>query len=212
MMLDFLNENRDTRTMKKHLIFLSILMLTAFPTFSQEGSVKYADKKALGDKVFNLDLGIDLPVFYQPFQSESVALQLGLGGLLGLSVEGYLNNEIRVGGGVKLNFSSDPNGIYLFTLPFFAKGTYEFKFYPYRFTTGLELGAIMLAYGEDIKVDPFIAPTLGFSFVVDPKWTIGLNGKYWLIPQVYYGESKLDAHNGIANFAEISVGFSYNFY
>ena len=212
LMLDFLNKNRNSEPMKKHLICLGMLFIMAFPAFSQEQAVSFNDKKALGDKVFNLDIGVDVPLFFQSLTGEIKTTNLSIGGILGVSMEGYLNNDFRLGGGFKLNFSSNPNGKFLFALPFFAQGSYELKFYPFRLVSSLEVGAILLSYDVDMALNPFLAPSLGFYYVLDSKWSMGLNTRYWWIPQYYWGKETLVNQSRLANFMEISLGFSYYFY
>lgn len=198
--------------MKKLWILLLLTGLPAFTLMAQEAAPNYQDKKGLGDKVFNLDIGVDVPLFFQEVSGATHPTNLSVGGILGLGMEGYLNNDFRLGGGFKLNFASNPNAKYLFALPFFATGTYEYRFYPFRVNGNLAVGGILQSYGEEVRVDPFLAPGFNFSYLFDPKWAVGLNTRYWWVPQLYFSDTIPFEQSRLGNFLEVTLNFAYYFY
>lgn len=191
---------------------LALISLFAAVGLNAQSAEAVYESKSLGDKVFSIDLGIDAPLFFQDLDGKMVSTNLGVGGILGLSMEGYLNNNYRLGGGFKLNFSSNPNGKFLFNLPFFFRNTYEYRFYPFSLRASMDAGVVLVSYNDQIKVDPFLSPSLGLSYNVNAQWTAGLNLGYWWIPQLYLGNDKLWPQSRFGNFSEITLGFTYHWY
>lgn len=211
MMLDFLIKNLNSGSMKRIPSLISIFLLAISSLQGQE-TAPSQDAKALGDKVFTIDLGLDAPLFFQDMEGSMHTTNLSPGGVLGMSMEGYLNNNYRLGGGFKLNFSANPNGKFLFTLPFFFRNTWENRFYPFSLRGSLDAGLMVLSYTEQVKVDPFLSPSVALSYSVNPQWSAGLNLAYWWVPQIYWGREDLQAQNRFGNFAEVSLGFTYHWY
>lgn len=205
------------RNMKRYLHV--ILILSSFAAYGQESEITEVpvfafDQRVLGDRVLNINLGTNLPLFFQDLSGNTSPANLSLGGLLGLDLEFYLNNNVRIGGTLRGTFSGTPNANLLFLVPILFRGTYEFKLWPFSFPVTLGAGINFSAFKEALQVD-FAAQIGGAAYYnVSSQWGFGLNVFYLWVPQIYGASSSYtikESDSRFGNFLEISLGASFHF-
>lgn len=165
----------------------------------------------LGDQMFLINAGLNIPLFFQSESGSTAATHLSLGGLGSLEVDFFLNNNLTVGGEFGGNFSFSPNGRTLFLVPVTAKVSWIFHVYPFDFPVFFGSGVDFMRLGNELFVGPIVMPGAGAYWNFTAKWSFGLRAVYWWVPEIYLGTSPPPSRSRFGNFLELSLSALYHF-
>lgn len=168
------------------------------------------NRRLLGDRTLLLGLGLDAPLFFQGLDGQiDPSTNLSWGGHLAFDVEAYLNNNWKMGAGVRGKLAASVNGAVMFQVPFLYKNTYEFKFYPWTVPLDLGLGFTLLSYRDLVRLDPVVQPGIGLFWSQNSTWSYGFRVSYAWIPQFLDGTLRDQSRFG--NFLELTLGVINHF-
>ena len=197
--------------MKHALLPLAALwaLFSLTPAAAQDQVLTF-DHRVAGDRAMTIRMGPQLPLFFQKLDGSVELTQLTPGGTLGLDVDFYLNDNLRLGGALKGMASFGPNGHTLFVVPLMFRTTWEFKTFPWSFPVGFATGLAFTSYLNHTWLDPFLQPTAGAYWNVSSSWSFGADLSYWLLADLYYGTPAV-TESRLGNFADLSLGAIYHF-
>ena len=199
--------NSKLLTMFFCLLFFGTLGLGAQDS---RNSVDF-NRRTLGDRAINFQLGSNLPLFWQPIDGPSQSLNMSMSMLFGIEFGAHLTNEFRLNGAFKGNLHWGPNNDILFSIPLTFTGTYELKFYPFSIPFSLGPGIVILTYQDLLTTNFLIHAGTGFYWTQSRRWSYGVNLNYTWIPQLYNDNPVPKSHSGFANFMEVSFGIRHYF-
>ena len=185
----------------------AVLALT--PASAQDQVLTF-DHRVAGDRAMTLQMGPILPLFFQSLAGTISATHLTPGGSLAIDVDFYLDDNLRLGGGIKGMAAFGINNHTLFMVPLMFRTTWELKSFPWSFPVGFGTGFAFTSYLNHSWLDPFIQPTAGAYWNVSPSWSFGVDLSYWLLADLYFGTPPA-SESRLGNFAELSLGSIYHF-
>lgn len=166
---------------------------------------------ARGDQRMTLDLGAQIPLAFTGGADGAASTQLSLGALGRLSWGAFLSNDATVGVAIQGSFAFSPNRNALFMIPITGFGTWTFRAHPLEFPVSLELGVNASRYGDLLKWDPVVAPSVGAYWNYSTEWAFGATVRYFLVPQWYGGPEPAATESRVGHFLTTSLGVLYRF-
>ncbi len=158
----------------------------------------------------SINAGVFLPLFDLPsgviFMAGSPP-QLTPGAAGSLSWAAYVAPQIRVGMDVSGSFTLSPNANVLLMLPFVAKASYIFTFYPFELPVSLGVGANIVKYTSLSTIDLLLRPGASLYWIYNSSWSFGANLNYWFDMQFNTDPTK----TRYGSFLEISLSALYHF-
>jgi len=192
-------------------IALVVLASFSVPAFAADESAGPSTSQySLGDQTMAINAGLFLPLFDLPsgviFMAGSPP-QLTPGAVGSLSWAAYVAPQIRLGIDIAGNFTLDPNANVLLMLPFVAKASYIFSFYPFELPVTLGVGANIVKYTSLSTLDLLLRPGVGLYWIYNSSWSFGANLNYWLDMQF----NTNPANTRYGSFLEFSLSALYHF-
>ncbi len=191
-------------------VLLLVLSVGAAAFAADQGGGPSTSQYSLGDQTMSLNAGVFLPLFDLPsgvvFMSGNPP-QLTPGAVGSLSWAAYVAPQIRVGLDVAGSFTLSPNANVLLMLPFVAKASYIFGFYPFELPVTLGVGANIVKYTSLSTLDLLIRPGVGLYWIYNSSWSFGANLNYWFDMQFNTDPTK----TRYGSFLEISLSALYHF-
>ncbi|HTZ52395.1 MAG TPA: hypothetical protein VMF68_12085 [Spirochaetia bacterium] len=192
-------------------IALMVLATLSVPAFAADAPAGPSTSQySLGDQTMSINAGLFLPLFDLPsgviFLSGSPP-QLTPGAVGSLSWAAYVSPQIRVGIDIAGNFTLDPNSNVLLMLPFVAKASYIFSFYPFELPVTFGLGANIVKYTSLSTLDLLLRPGVGLYWIYNSSWSFGANLNYWFDMQF----NTTAANSRYGSFLEFSLSALYHF-
>lgn len=201
------------RRLIRFLIPAALLLGGTLPLAAQATELKY-DHRVAGDRSLTIQMGPLFPLFFQSFDGSSADTNLSLGGTMGIDLDFYLSDTVRLGGGLRGKATSSPNNSTLFMVPITFRATWEPKVNHFSFPMGLGAGFCFTNFRTDTSFDPILMPTFGAYWNMTSSWSFGADVSQWIVFQpVYPGANGLPkASDGrIAYFADLTIGAIYHF-
>lgn len=195
------------RSLLPAVLFLAgALSLTA-----QATELKY-DHRVTGDRSLTIQLGPLFPWMLQKFDGSTAPANLSLGGTLGIDLDFYLNDSIKLGGGLRGKATASPNNSTLFMVPITFRAIWEGKFNHFSFPVGMGVGFSFTNFRTDTSFDPILMPTVGAYWNMSSSWSFGLDASQWIVFQAYYpGGTIPTSDSRVAYFADLTLGAIYHF-
>ena len=188
------------------------LALFGIATLGAQATELRYDHRVVGDRSLTIQLGPLFPLGFQSYSGNMAATNLTLGGSMGVDLDFYLDDTLRLGAGLKGMVSSGPNDYTLFLVPITFRATWEFKLLPFSFPVGAGAGFTFVSYQQRSSFDPIIMPTAGAYWNMSSGWSFGFDVAPWLIFQTYFpGGTVPSSDSRIAYFLDITAGAIYHF-
>jgi hypothetical protein len=198
------------RTSRILFLLIAVALCAAVPVFAQEAAAPPVSQYTLGDQTMSINAGLFIPLFLLPTGTWFLAgdpAHLSLGAVGSLSWAAYVAPEVRVGIDIAGSFGMSPNSNTLLMLPFVAKASYIFSFYPFELPVTFGAGMNILRYVDDTTIDLLLRPSVGLYWIFDSSWSFGLNLNYWFDMQ--FAATAADSRQ--ANFLEVTLGALYHY-
>ena len=193
------------------LLSLVLLTLAGVPVFSQEEEEPVA-LYGLGDQTFAIHAGIVTPLgFFDLSGATGGRENLKIGGTGSLEWNSFLTNELSLGVEVGGYFSFTRLGRGLVIVPIAGKLSYFFRAYPFEFPVHIALGGAFTKLEDDLYFGPIVKPGVSGYWNFNTQWAFGLKAEYWLVPELYFGDSPPQSHSTFGNFLETTLTIFYHF-
>jgi hypothetical protein len=203
-------DRKVTNALRVAVLALAALAFAAAPLGAEDANSPVASQYSLGDQTMSINAGLFLPLFLLP---SGVVLisgkppQLTAGAVGSLSWAAYVTPEIRLGADVAGNFTLSPNANILLMLPFVAKISYVFSFYPFELPVTMGVGANIVKYTTLSTIDLLLRPGVALYWIYNSSWSFGLNVNYWFDMQF----NTTPSLTRYGNFLELSLSALYHF-
>jgi hypothetical protein len=195
----------------RSLVLVALALGGVLSATAQATELKY-DHRVAGDRSLTIHLGPVFPSAFQKFDGSFSATNLSVGGTLGIDLDFYLNDEFRLGGGLRGKATASPNSSTLFMVPITFRGIWEPKFDHFSFPMGLGLGFSFTNFRTATSFDPILMPTIGAYWNMTSSWSFGADATQWIVFQPYYGGGAIPTSDSrIAYFADLTLGAIYHF-
>jgi hypothetical protein len=197
------------------LLVLALVLHVVPYAVSQEGEdEEVVSLYSLGDQTFAIHAGIVTTLFFFDLNGNVTAgdeKNLKIGGAGSLEWNSFLNNELSLGVEVGGYFSSTLLGRGLVIVPIAGKLTYFFRVYPFEFPIHIALGGAFTKLEDDLYFGPIVKPGASGYWNLNSQWAFGLKAEYWLVPELYFGDSPPQSQSTFANFLETTLSIFYHF-
>lgn len=192
---------------------LAISILITAGVSAQEESDDAVALYGLGDQTFAIHAGIVTPLFFFDLQGNTTRGldNLKIGGAGSLEWGSFLTNELSLGVEVGGYFSFTRLGRGLVIVPIAGKLTYFLRAYPFEFPLHIGLGGAFTKLEDDLYFGLIVKPGASAYWNYNTQWSFGLKAEYWMLPELYFGESPPQDHSTIANFLETTLSIFYHF-
>ena len=204
--------------LKKYLLVLILILLsfslsalTENPSVSEK-EVEFVPEYDLGDQIFGVNLGAIIPLFFDFYNltgedryvSALDYYKFPLGGMASLEWNSYLNNSMTLGFEIGAMFAITYNNTHSM-IPITFSYNYIIDFFPFYMPLSVEAGVVINRLASSIFFGPIVKPGVSFYWNTNSDWDFGLNLKYWIVPEIYFGEAPPVTDSSIGNFLEISL-------
>ncbi|MCF7937637.1 MAG: hypothetical protein K9L68_03465 [Spirochaetales bacterium] len=201
------------------LFIIILLIIPSIAVFAQEEDQKEPDLPmeqtgrpdmyALGDQMLSVNAGFFWPMFFRDNDWNFSETNLSIGGVGSLNWNSYLNNNFALGLELAGSFNFSPNMNTLLMVPFTAKASYYFRFYPFELPIHLGAGMNLTKYRDELYFGPIVKPGFSGYWYYSSEWAFGFNVTYWWVPQTY-GDHRAD-QSRYGSFLETSLSAMYHF-
>lgn len=191
-------------------VFLVLVVITSF-AFSAEN---YYQK---GDSSFSFRVGPSFPDFAFFYNTNTTLaggadMHLKTGGFASISYQGFISNNLSLGGELGYMFNYSIEKTILTMVPFSVKLSW-IPVQTGKFDLAVSLGAGFnyLRYDEMRYFAPMVTATVSPSFFFTQNWGVGIEGGLFTIAEIYHqssGSDKFESSN-IAGFSPVSVCVTY---
>jgi hypothetical protein len=205
---------RHNWTPQRIAVILLVLLALPGALVAQETDEEelFVPSYSLGDQTLEINLGMQIPLFFFGGPNGVQPTNLTIGGLGSLAWGSYITNEFKLGIEVGGSFAFTPNSRALFVIPIVADAQYIFSAYPFEFPISIGVGTSIARLDDLVKVDPFLKTGGAFYWNYSSQWAFGANLKYWFIPQIYTDNSPAGSEaTRFGNFLEFSLSALYHF-
>lgn len=193
------------------LLFCALALGATIPLTAQATELKY-DHRVAGDRALTIHLGPVFPLAFQKFGGSLAATNLSVGGTLGIDLDFYLNDQLRLGAGLRGKATSSPNNATLFMVPITFRAIWEPKIDHFSFPMGMGMGFSFTNLRTATSFDPILMPTVGAYWNMTSSWSFGVDVSQWMVFQPYYtGGAIPTSDSRIAYFADLTLGAIYHF-
>lgn len=143
-----------------------------------------------GDIVAQLKVGAYFPAMIIGLDYKNKSpMNLDIGINLGLALDAYMNNNVKLGGEIGFSTSKGLNDGQMYFIPILFRATYEFHVYSWSFPLGVSTGINILSYkGNMTSVNPVIRPEIGFIYKINQKWGVGFNVSWTITAEFVWDE------------------------
>ena len=199
----------------KKTVSIVLLLLIAFSGVHAQESDPVAPRDVFipvydkGDQMFFFTGSLFIPLFFNFSDGTVVSAnnQLSLGGMGSLKWSAFLNPRMSLGVELAGTFTFTPNRNVHALIPITAEFMYFFRKYPFDFPVGIGAGVVFNKLENQLYFGPMLKPGASVFWNITPSWAIGLNVKYWWVPEIYFN----DKPSGFGNFLETSLSGVYHF-
>ena len=197
-----------TKSLSPTLAAALFFVVGVLPLGAQATELKY-DHRVAGDRSLTIQLGPIFPEAFQTFQGAWESTHLTPGATLGIDLDFYLNDTLRLGAGLRGKATFSPNSSTLFMVPITFRATWDLQYNHFSFPVGLGAGFSFTNYRTSTSFDPILMPTAGVYWNMTSSWSFGMDASQWIVVQPYFGSLASDSR--IAYFADLTLGAIYHF-
>jgi len=202
-------------TVKKILFFVILAGISPLLLSAEDAPQEEAPEEQFiptfdrGDQMFFFTGGLFIPLFFNFSDGTAVSAadQLSLGGMGSLKWSAFLNSKMSLGVELAGTFAFTPNRYVHALIPITAEFMYFFRRYPLEFPVGIGAGIAFNKLQDQLYVGPILKPGASAYWNISPQWALGLNLKYWWVPELYFDSRP----SGFGNFLEVSISGLYHF-
>ncbi|MDR1867041.1 MAG: hypothetical protein LBQ77_02095 [Treponema sp.] len=159
-----------------------------------------------GDQTFNITLGALFPLFFGG-NSGIITNNVKVGGTGTLAYSHFLTSNWFVGGEIGGMFAATLGNNMLYIIPITVYGGYQFLWNRFEFPLGLSVGGATQRHVDNEYFGLFIKPKVSAFFRLNSEFSFGINGAWWIVPQLPKDSSK----NVLGNFFELTISARYHF-
>ncbi|MDR2802785.1 MAG: hypothetical protein LBB22_00660 [Treponema sp.] len=161
-----------------------------------------------GDQIFNISLGIMLPLFFTSSNSGGlINNNFSIGGIGSLSYSYFLNSHLFLGGSLYGSFFQTLGKNFLYLIPVGFTVGYQFVLNRFEFPLSITIGGMTQQYLTFNGYWPFLKPQASGFFRFNSDWSFGLNVSWLFAPQW----SNIPEKDAVGNFLEITLSARYHF-
>lgn len=198
------------------LLYIIVLCAVMLPLSAQEEQPEEDFAPTLyqlGDQVFNINLGLFIPMWYRnPGDFSTADTNLSLGGTGSLEYATFIDSQMSLGLSLKGMFAYTPTDRLLSMFPITAKYTYYLlDAYPFEFPLFIHGGLCISRLEQETYYGPTLMPGAGVIWNMSSSWGFGLNATYWWVPMWYGADNERAAQSRFGNFLDVSLSASYHF-
>ncbi len=207
--------------MKKIILFTCLIVLLAFPCFSQEeieetkpdvsipdGTILFQPVRQ-GDKFMKIGLSLGIPLFNTSNEKFAKKTNIYPGGAIDVGFGYYVLNGFSLGASLNFQFYLTLSKNIFFAVPITFDMAYTFAKGKWRFPLGMGIGGALESYnGNGAKYFSMLfRPQAGVYYQYSPSWSFGGDLSWLVLPQWY--KNKKDNRTG--NFFTVSFAARYHF-
>jgi hypothetical protein len=159
-----------------------------------------------GDKLFNINAGIIVPLFFLSASGDLMLNKLYAGGILSLAYHYFLNSNLFFGAILQWSFAQTLGENFLYLVPIGVTLGYQFVVNRFEFPVSITLGGMSEQYLTYNGYWPFLKPQAACFFRFNSNWSFGMNTAWFLVPQW----SNTPEKNATGNFMEITLSARYH--
>lgn len=222
--------------MKKAVLLLAVLILSTavFNIFAQETpesdefieNVSFYDT---GDTFISFSAGLNIPLFIH-FPNNPDSTMIPDNGIVpGLGTDGafsapgpsgifswniFILDQFITGfevGGTFLfdhileNFSDVPSIVNIA-----GHFGYMLELQPFEIPISISSGISITKLRDETYIGgPFLKPSIGFYYNINPEWGIGGKLNYWWVPEIYFTDEQ-QSQTSFSNFLEVTFGATFH--
>lgn len=193
-------------------IVIVLLVLAVLPAFCAAGYYE------TGDQVFSFRAGVDFPAFLSflndPSRNQSfsdIHMQR-VGGIASISYQGYLTQNLALGGELGYQFINSLTPSLYTAVPITAKLTYvplQTGLFDLAFSANL--GMAFIKYDDGKYLAPYASITLQPSFYITESWGIGIESGIMATAELYTKNATYDkySNNAVLGMIPLALVVSY---
>jgi hypothetical protein len=175
------------------------------PISSEWGGISLSGY-TLGDKTFNINAGIIVPLFFLSKSGDLMPNKVYVGGILSLAYHYFWNSHLFFGAVLQWSFAQTLGENFLFLVPIGVTVGYQFVVGRFEFPLSVTLGGMSERYLTYDGYWPFLKPQAACFFRFNSDWSFGINTAWFLVPQ-WTNTPEKDA---TGNFMEITLSARYH--
>ncbi len=193
-------------------IVIILLVLAVLPAFCAAGYYE------TGDQVFSFRAGVDFPAFLSflndPSRSQSfsdIHMQR-VGGIASISYQGYLTQNLALGGELGYQFINSLTPSLYTAVPITAKLTYvPVQTGLFDLALSANLGMAFIKYDDGKYLAPYASITLQPSFYITESWGIGIESGIMATAELYTKNATYDkySNNAVLGMIPLALVVSY---
>ena len=198
------------------LITFLVILIPCNRLVAEDGKIEVIiPEYDFGDNAISIKLGMNIPMFWvslSQINGKSVhATNLGLGGIVSVAWNAYINDSYTVGVDLGLALSSDINGSLLFMEPILAKGSYIITTPEMEIPISIGIGAIIMQLGDKTGFAFTLRPGITAVWRITSEWSMGATGEYWFSWAPPWVIASPSHPHMLGNFFELSATAIYHF-
>ena len=193
-------------------IVIILLVLAVLPAFCAAGYYE------TGDQVFSFRAGVDFPAFLSFLndpsrnQSSSDIHMQRVGGIASISYQGYLTQNLALGGELGYQFINSLTPSLYTAVPITAKLTYvPVQTGLFDLALSANLGMAFIKYDDGKYLAPYASITLQPSFYITESWGIGIESGIMATAELYTKNATYDkySNNAVLGMIPLALVVSY---
>jgi len=192
------------------LTLLLVLVLAAVPAFAR--STYYFT----GDTLFCIRAGVTFPSFFSFYNNPDKGTvtfedtHMTLGGTASIAYQGFVNEQLAIGGQLEYAFNYSRADIIMTTVPITAKLTWiPVQTGTFDLAMSVNLGGAFIRYNNGKYFAPYAAVTITPSFFVSDNWGLGIETGLMATAEIYLKNSNKYDQSAIAGLMPITLVLTY---
>jgi hypothetical protein len=190
---------------RKFLLIAMIIGCSGARVWAQSG---------LEDQIYeagtiSLRVGVSplFPLYVHAFNFSNFAKSsMKIGFTLHLGVDYYLTNNLKLGGNVSFGSLRGVNSNLSFLVPINFRVDWEFHALRFDFPVGVDIGILFNRYRNMFAFNFMIAPHAGAFYNITRSWSVGLDARFWLVPQAVWDDLP---KSRVGTFIELTIAGRY---
>jgi hypothetical protein len=198
------------------IMFVGLIIPALFAQglFPEEESIIYG--KALGSQIFEINLGLGIPLFSFPSVDGGLVpgANLKVGGMGSFKWASFLNESLSLGIDIGGFVSEGPNASIFTSFPLGLRLSNYFRLADsLQLPVHLGLGVNYMRYRDTDYIGFIVKPGFGIYWDASKDWAFGLNIAWWLMPELYAGleNAPPQNHTRFGNVLEVTLSALYSF-
>ncbi len=190
------------------LAFLVALLLCAVPAFAR--SSYYIP----GDTIFSIRAGVTFPTFFSFFNEGRTVwfedTHLNLGGDASLAYQGFITENLVLGGQIEYAFNYSIGNKIMTTVPLTAKLTYiPVQTGSFDLAFSLNLGGAFIRYDKGKYFAPYASATIAPYYYFSDNWGLGIESGLMVTAEIYTANNEKHDQSAFAALMPVSLVLSY---